>query len=204
MEWITESVFDNFTIEVDMYAKHLSYVLRELDMQDKKIREEFDSIQGDFDPEYTDEATVWEKATENILGARTWFIPEFQKVGAIAGYCIILFHLFERFLEEISYLKDGDRVPSYLDFKTKYPAFASNPSFDKLDELRLIANYCKHGKGSAETGLTAKRPDYFEPFGNKLVPKPLSGYDIKISQDDFNKYVAAIKDFVNAVKEAWG
>ena len=204
MDTIPESVLEDFVVEVDMYAKHLSYVLRELEISDKKIRDEFNRIQGDYDPEYTDEATVWEKAAENVLGARTWFIPQFQQVGAIAGYCIVLFHLFERFLEEISFLKYGAGVQSYLDFKSRYPELASKPSFDKLDELRLIANYCKHGKGSAESNLRAKRPDYFEPFGKKLIPKPLSGYDIKISQDDFNSYVTAVKDFVNAVKEIWG
>lgn len=203
MNYIPESVLEEFIVEVDMYTMHLSYVLQELEVIDKKIRDEFEHIQYDYDPEHIDEVTVWEKAVENIIGTITWFIPPFQQVGAIAGYCIVLFHLFERFLEEITSIKDCVGVGSYLDFKSKYQELASKPSFDKLDELRLIANYCKHGKGSAESGLRVKRPDYFESFDKKLIPKPLSGYDIKISQRDFDSYVIAIKDFVNAVREIW-
>lgn len=206
MDHIPETVFDNFIIELDMYHSHLEYVLKELDLLEGKIEAEFERIQYNYDPESTDESEVWEQATENVLGKSTLFIPYFQKVGAIAGYCIVIFHLFERFLEEISYLKDDGGIQNFKGFIEAYPQFVQSTVCRKLDELRLVANFCKHGRGAAEGALRKERPDYFETGVikfSKTPLRPLSGYDIKITSTDFGNYVHCIKDFVVEIKKRW-
>lgn len=205
---IPDYLFKTFLFELDMYDKHLLYIFERLDSLDNLIKTEFDKIQDNYDPNFDDEIDVWNKSTEKVLGNSMTFIPEFQKVGAIAGYCIIIFHLFERFLEDIAYFKNAQRLDSYCQFITAYPIFKENTDiYKKIDELRLVVNYCKHDKGSAEQDLRKKRPDYFNQFSiqsETTALKPLSGYDIAISQNDFNEYISNIKAFVNIIKLQWG
>lgn len=203
MNYIANRVFDNFIIELDMYYNQLNYVLNQLDLLDEKIEAEFKRIESNYNPEKTDASVVWSQVLKNILGEDTTFIPYYQRVGAIAGYCIIIFHLLERFLEEISYLKDNKRMETFNKFCKNYYHWVETVEYKKLDELRLVANYCKHGRCS-EKKLKEMRPDYFvSPFCkfDEDPLKPLSGYDIKITKKDFDDYMVSIKQFVDLLRK---
>lgn len=206
MSKIPEHLIDNFLTELSMYSRHLECVLNNLDELEQKMLREFNRIKNNYNPEETDEGEVWAQALENVLGVDTNFGPWAQKIGAILGYCIIVFHLFERFLEGASIFKERVRIDSFDKFIKRHAQFKDNLAHEKIYELRLLVNYSKHGIGPAEKELRIKRPDYFER--GRIVflgySKPLSGYDVKIKNEDFHQYVEAIKSFVDEIHLQWG
>jgi hypothetical protein len=209
MSYIPEPVFDEFLAELEMYCTHLDCVLKMLDEQELKIHEEYSRIQGDYDPESYDEGQVWYQAELNVLGKSTMFTPPFSKMGAIAGYCIVVFHLFERFLEEVCRLWGHSISEKFCcgEFIRLFPDFEVVPAASKINELGLLVNYSKHGKGRSQDQLAQIRPDYFRTTTLGFLPgtlKPLSGYHLEISRADFDNYANSIREFVKVMREQLG
>ena len=75
MKNIPEPILNNFLVELDMYCRHLDYVLKELDELEQKMIQEFGRIKDKYDPEQFDEGEVWARALGNILGIDTNFGP---------------------------------------------------------------------------------------------------------------------------------
>jgi hypothetical protein len=73
-------------------------------------------------------------------------------------------------------------------------------SWDKLRELRLVANVVKHADGPSCTELRQARPDFFSH--SYPVYQPLAGEDLHISVDEFTRYVEATKQFWEELAEA--
>lgn len=80
-------------------------------------------------------------------------------------------------------------------------------SWDKLEELRLVANTVKHADGRSATQLKKRRPDIFtppddrdDPFWRYAPPpaqvfKPLAGEDLYLTPKEIGSYFQAITDF---------
>lgn len=211
MDYIPEPVFDEFLTELDMYTQHLQYVFERLSKIQAQIQEEHDLIAEGTDYETTDDGDVWYQAEKKVLGKDTMFSPPFQKIGAISGYCVIVYHLFERFLEEIGRFKGAittERFDLPDFFKKGMPALKGHPSYAKIEELWYVVNFVKHGKGWSEQKLRAMRLDYFRlrsgpPWPHETL-KPLSGYDLEIELEDFGVYVQSIKDMTAEIQKTLG
>ncbi len=210
MEYIPERVFEEFLTELGMYSAQLGYVLDKLAQIQQQIQDEYERIEGDYNPEYHDAGDVWYQAAKNILGVDTMFSPHFQKAGAMGGYCIIVYHLFERFLEEVCRLRDIPFIGEFHlpKFFEAVPTLKVHPSFSSIEELKDLVNFCKHGRGDAETALRKNRPDYFTftpnpPWEHETL-KPLSGYDLEIDPKDFEGYVSEIKKMVTEIRKLFG
>lgn len=72
-------------------------------------------------------------------------------------------------------------------------------SWQKVDELRLVANTAKHGEGKSAKQLKPLRPDMFihpqlrensqlPTFGPGSADRPLSGNDFFVTIEDFKEY----------------
>lgn len=166
---------------------------------------------------------VWLKAVENVIG-HSAYPPYIHVPFIVGGFCIVMFHSFERFLENIfiKYInEDIDRLfdshinkkslakflnkkkkPDYLcDWKVIYPQITKLPSFNKLEELNLVCNVFKHGKGDSYNKLRFIRPDLFKfhkPESGYL--RPSKGWDMNLTEKDFDEYFFAVKSFL---KEAF-
>lgn len=88
------------------------------------------------------------------------------------------------------------------------------PTWNAIDELRLLANTAKHGTGASSKQLRTLRPDLFEdPRLRELLPDapdlytarhvrlPLAGQDLFVSDDTFAAYGAAAFDFINEIAQ---
>ncbi|KQV88064.1 hypothetical protein ASC91_14620 [Pelomonas sp. Root1237] len=136
-------------------------------------------------------------------------------------YAVGLFHLLEQLLCDLCRDASFDVNPpsdTKLDvvadwyrrhFRVDLRAL---PSWQRVDELRLVANTAKHGAGSSATQLRALRPDLFEdPSLRELMPDapelytashvrlPLAGQDLFISAQDFAAYARATGDFLDEI-----
>lgn len=201
--FIPEPLIKSFLFELKMYSEHLKWILGRIKGLDDTIRDEYEKIQNNYNPEQTDEGEVFAQAADNVLGGST-FPPHFQRSGAISGYCILIYHLMERFLEDVSAIISHSTclTNSFPKFMEVYPDFKKESFYPKLDELRLLCNVCKHGKGSAEKKLREKRPNYFREIYYFHIA-PLSGYDLIIDFVDFEEYLEAIKQFTEKLKKEW-
>lgn len=85
-------------------------------------------------------------------------------------------------------------------------------SWPKIKELRILANAVKHADGDSCEQLKRLRPDLFcypdppevkNPFPLRPeVFEPLSGTAIYVSDEDFDTYVKAVKEFWSELVEA--
>ncbi len=79
-------------------------------------------------------------------------------------------------------------------------------AWNKVDELRLVANTVKHGAGDSASKLLAVRPDLFTApglgdFSARFAPRavdverPAAGEDLYVSENDLRAYFTAAVDF---------
>jgi hypothetical protein len=76
--------------------------------------------------------------------------------------------------------------------------------FDCMDELRLVANFVKHGASASE--LKKRNPELFEPYSfsqnsgeDGSVAVPLAGADLFIKDDDLKTYGDVTHRFLGQV-----
>ena len=217
-----QGLVDQFTTEVEMHCLHLKWILDPLDQLDKDLQCEYARLLPHADPEYADAGDIAAQAIKNVLGADTCIIPDAQKRGAISGYCVVVYHHFERFLEDIvksmkpPKSKELEKFNLDIFFKC-YAQFEKSVHCKKIDELRYVVNYIKHGRGKAERELRKRRPDYFvehfihpdfvehvRELRQEKTLKPLAGDDLRIQSDDFLTYCEAMKSFGREVEQEWG
>jgi hypothetical protein len=78
--------------------------------------------------------------------------------------------------------------------------------WEKLDELRFVANTVKHGAGHSARKLYIWRPDLFSPPGSdelgdafstqpRRVERPASGEDLYVTEKDIEDYFDAATEF---------
>jgi len=77
-------------------------------------------------------------------------------------------------------------------------------SWNKIEELRIVANTIKHAEGRAASDLRRRRPDLFKPqsiksfsYGTPIsrIYMPLAGEDIFVTKGDLLKYKNVLTDF---------
>lgn len=105
-------------------------------------------------------------------------------------------HLSERAKEDFN--KDCKAVES-LGFRLK-----DLPSWEKLEELRLLSNVIKHSEGRSSVKLKEDRPELFVhpvlsglPFVGRpeATIQPLAGEDVYVQEYDLVCYCSVIRDF---------
>jgi hypothetical protein len=84
------------------------------------------------------------------------------------------------------------------------------PTWSTIDELRIVANVVKHAEGNAAERLQQVNPDLFQlplmrqPGYRDLIPPsdfrrpveaPLTGEDLYVTKDDYDRYVRSVLDF---------
>lgn len=123
-----------------------------------------------------------------------------------------LWHLFEQQLA--TFARRGlpyDFSPPNPDLKDVKGALlemgidiAGLASFERIDELRLLANCAKHGDGTGCAQLRARRPDLFIPGSYPTditspsalpVIAPFGGDDLYITVESFKQYADAVVAF---------
>jgi hypothetical protein len=130
-----------------------------------------------------------------------------------------LFHLLEQQLGAlISITFDGSRLKngnlsSCADFFCDFLGLdlRSLPQWEKINELRLVANATKHGEGGSEQDLRKVRPELFiSPYRAKMgftdvkdvndsLRLPLAGDGLFITEEIFAEYSSAGYDMVRAI-----
>jgi hypothetical protein len=220
---------------IDYYTKSLSgKVLPAFDdiseEADKVVAEAYHRLASLSDPEWFDPGDIVEDV--NNAGLEFYMMAHGVKQGIINMFTAGLYHLFEQQLlrfhreqllepEEKSCTKlfSCDEAQQRLleNYRIDISTF---PSWNKIQELRLVANTVKHADGPSCTKLKQIRPDLFiRPYqGNespwpvevahRQVVQPLAGKDLYITLDEFTKYVDATKqvweELANAVDQLPG
>ncbi|HEX6371816.1 MAG TPA: hypothetical protein VF006_23035 [Longimicrobium sp.] len=124
-----------------------------------------------------------------------------------------LHHMFEQQLcelwSDLTYetTKDRETAPTLREVVATFRDYGLNcESFETwgtLEELRLVANVVKHGKGRASRELTAHNQKLFpvdwsfKPF----IGRPLEGYGFVVWQ--WEKYFEAVAEFWDEMAEAF-
>lgn len=129
-------------------------------------------------------------------------------------HAVGLFHLFEQQLydfvkhaglserEEADYRKDCKAVES-LGIR-----LSDLPSWEKLQELRLLCNSIKHADGPSSAQLKTVWPEIFVdpvvaggPFvGNpRPITQPLAGEDVYLEENELDFYCSAIREFWSSI-----
>lgn len=208
-----------FVDELKYFNHYFNVIRAEINEKGKCLEDEFKRISPQYDPEFTDESEVWSQAYQNVFGTDN-FPLDFHLPSMTAGFCIIIYHAFERFLEEIfeqlkisnlEHLKSisidpnkvvlGDKLEKFQNFVDIFPQIKTLSSYKELNELRLVCNVFKHGTGPSMTQLKAERPDMFKwsSLFDYTNIRPLAGMDINISENDFSGYLKAINLFLEEV-----
>ncbi len=215
-----------FFEELKIYVHYFNITFSEQKKLAKAIQDKHDEIGSDFDYENDDDGTVWSRAHEEILGTDEVWITE-HELFIVGGYCIIIFHAFERFLEElfeliikhqlssmliskitqeqkkaIEEVVKNDKLETFDCFCRIFPDIRKAKGYEKVYELNTICNVFKHGRGGALRRLKKIRPDITQHLGEMFSPalRPFRGYDLtNIKQNMIYEYVDAIKTFLTGV-----
>lgn len=175
-----------------------------------------------FDPERHDPADFYEQAYDESIQ----HYLALEELGNSARLALIsgMFHRWEKSLREwltsndcVGYFSIGDNLPSAIwksNFGQVLEIFECVNLFqsgcavrEKLDTCRMVVNTYKHGSGSSERDLKAKRPELFDRYGwrTKDGMKKLSDFadysDLYVQDVQIDEFAGAIQDFWKAVPE---
>lgn len=136
-------------------------------------------------------------------------------------FAVGLFHLLEQLLAELCEDRPFE-APQLSDTKLDVVAkwyvlhfeldFSRLPAWQKVDQLRLLANTVKHGQGMSAKQLRKVRQDLFqEPSLRELLPQhqklyttrtvrlPMAGKSIFVTTTAFIEFNDAVSSFVDQV-----
>lgn len=108
---------------------------------------------------------------------------------------------YDKKQKEIEYKNFCTNIGKIKEFFLKFNVDVTILScWDKVNELRILANVIKHGKGNASEELLKIRPDIFDSsyFSTNLLDlyqTTLNDMVINISNQDFETYANALIDF---------
>lgn len=216
-----------FIPEVQAFAGVLNErVLKRFEKVDQEAesieRNAYSELASSLDTEEYDQVQIAEWAFDRGLSHYQMLVGLRQ--GIINLFTVGLYHLFEQHIfilyrKELLHPAEEDDKSKFKwnDLKGCFKGFGipltSVGRFDKIEELRLLANCIKHAAGSSCEKLARQRPDLFtNPELDKLfnlpstfkVSKPLMGDDIYVTVPAFNEYAGAIiqfwSDFWQAVR----
>jgi len=180
----------------------------------------------DFDP--LDHAEIgFDEAVDYLVLSKN------LKQGLINSFAVFLHHLFEQqvldlnqwfklhlpeeIVKETSVKKTSDKEPlvkkesKFIKDLTSID-YTTLDAWEKIDELRLLANTIKHTKRGSSKQLKAKRVDLFQRPGKKVGegkevlsetsgPFPLFGEGIYVEENDLWEYFQNVKAFWQELSE---
>ena len=219
-----ENHVKKFFDELSTYKYYFGITLKEQDKLAKAIQDRHDEIAKGFDYENDDDGIVWSRAHEDVMGSDEVWISE-HELFIVGGYCIIIFHAFERYLEDAfdliiksdlpemlntaisvyqkraieKVLKSGklDQFSSFCDI---FPSVKTVKAYEKTYELNVICNVFKHGTGRSLELLRKIRPDVTRYLDDKIslsrTVRPFRGYDLRVKREMVYEYLDAIKGFL--------
>ncbi len=220
--WFRKLYSDRFVAVITYYAQSLekkilpafANITDEADLVAQQAEERMGQY---FDPDRDDPAAYTEAAYDESVDF--FIMADGIRGGILNMFTAGLYHLFEQQLLKIhrqellnavesrppvadSLLKIAEIKRRLLDRDIDIERF---PSWQKLDELRLVANTVKHADGVSCGQLKTRRPDLFvhpatdRSLGMDLsfhqVVQPLAGEDLFIQIDHFMEYADAVKAF---------
>ena len=211
-----------FLEELRIYNHYFDVTFLEQERLVKAIQDRHDEIGRSFDYEHDDDCEVWSRAHEEILGSDEVWISE-HELFIIGGYCMIFFHAFERFLEDVfdlvskrslpemlkkqitskqrkainKVLKD-DKLDTFACFCDIFPGVKTARGYKKVSELNIVCNVFKHGSGSALKRLKKIRPDITKHLEDRLslTLRPFREHGLKVERKMIYEYFAAIRTFL--------
>ena len=148
--------------------------------------------------EYDDPADSAEQAED--VGINLCMLLSGVRRGAINLFAVALYHAFEQQIIHFHGQRDWGLHICYFDKKRRNPVqgfrqeqlckridIESFKSWQKIDELRLVANTVKHAEGDSAKDLRDIRRDFFE-FPDQPIAQPLLGEDVEVSVEDIKNY----------------
>ena len=211
-----------FLEELKTFIRYFNITLLEQKRLAQAVQNKHDEIGRSFDYENDDDGIVWSRANEKVLGNDEVWITE-HKLFIIGGYFIIIFHAFERYLEDIfdlavkhelpDMLKNGitaeqrkaiegvlkaDKLDTLGSFFDIFPEAKNVKEYKKVCELRTVCNVFKHGRGSALERLKKIRPDITKhlDYSFSRLLRPFREYSLNVEPKMIYEYVDSIKAFL--------
>lgn len=147
-----------------------------------------------FDPDYDDIATAYENANNIEV---SYYLTEMNlKQNFIKSTTTDLFHLFEKQLQSI--FQKNNNILNFVDNemnKRTNNSFSNNPDWLFIkNDLSLLSNAIKHGKGRSFDELKRNYHQYFKNYGG--LPQYYMPDDIVVTEN-------MLEDFVNKIKNIW-
>lgn len=206
-----------FVDELSIFEHYFNVLKSEIDKKGELLEQEYERIESSSDDENMHPSTIWDEANKKLFGTGNFPFP-FHMASIAGGFCIIIYHAFERFLQEfveqlkaidIDYYKElsiepskvelGKSIDKFYDLAKLIPKIQEYSSYKKIDELRNVCNVFKHGTGSSLRQLETLRPDMVRwsssDFGRDII-RPFAGVDIELKEDDFYEYLKSLKQFL--------
>ena len=209
---------------MDKYKKELSFVEDYYD----RTKEQFNDIEKEVDAytdklfkEYpatpeTDPAYVAERAQEQ--GIEMYETLSLMKSNHLLMTITMLYHIWEQQLSKFviqeteHYLKFNKKILSFEEINKIFGLHGINiisiKSWERIRELKLLANTIKHGEGYSADKLRELRPDFFELNiidvtdalelqGSVLM----DAYSLQVNESDLKNYIKATKYFWDEMPE---
>lgn len=209
-QWIMHAALETTKAYSDGFSFRLIPIFDNIEVEaEKVIQEHWDNSMTStaYEGDYYDHGDLAEAAQDagNQMYQNLSFVRQ-QLIGlSIAG----LYHLWERTLKQ--FIEKEFRHYSFDDkiFKDLRKAnfeeivellqqfdhdLTKEPYYNKLDELRLIANTIKHGEGKSCDDLIKVAPHLFDGFLKTFEISP-TAQDLALSPEDFRVYTDAVTQF---------
>jgi hypothetical protein len=200
-------------------------VLKAFDNLDERANEKGNEFYNNYPAdEYTDPADVADWAHDHSYS--WWDTMNSLRQSMVNLMAAGLYHLVEQQLGALSLDCGYDRVrDTNLDVVKDWYAknlgidLASLRSWEKVCELRLVANSVKHAEGGSAKRLRQVRPDLFQgpaladlraEIGGRWLDrqeplaKPLAGEDLFVTEGDLTAYAAAARSLFEGIVEFCG
>ena len=174
---------------------------------DNVQNEEYERLNSSYSGWEEDDSRISEAAYHK--GVDYYLATAAIRQGVVNLMVAGLFHLFEQHAitvtREVCYPSRPPSTDKPFDglkqcIRTLGIEASALPSYNKLDELRLLANVVKHGDGGSASKLRTLRPDLFEE--SSLPLRPLIGDGVKLTENHFTEYKTVVESFWREVANA--
>ena len=219
--WVARDIRMRIMPPVEAYNEDLVRdVLKAFDNLDERANEKANEFYNNYPgDEYTDPADVADWAQDHSY---SWWDTMNSLRQSMANLMAAgLYHLVEQQLSALSLDCGYDRVRDtnldvVKDWYTKNLGIdlASLHSWEKICELRWVANSVKHAEGRSSQQLREVRPDLFQnpafadiraEMGGRWLDRqeplamPLAGEDLFVTEDDLQAYATAARSLFEGI-----
>lgn len=219
---VSKQINDFYTFFSERVLLSFSNAEAEAEAAVEKERQRLINLPAD---EFADMGSLAERA--ETLGISIFSALESMRQSMVNLAAVALYHIFEQqifFFHRKQFLRDSEQNDPKLlnieEFKQRVSAvgvdYETFPAWEKVDELRLVANAVKHAEGKSASVLRRLQPRLFEHPTVRVTPllerlgtpdvfMPLSGKDIYLTTDDLDAYKSCLcqfwQEFADALME---